>query len=86
MSSVTGVDTGSYQGFALTASDTTVYAPPLAGVYIGASTTNTQNLAITHPDGTVTTYSNVLQGTILPVAASKVMSTNTTATSLVGLR
>jgi hypothetical protein len=86
MSSLSGVDIGSYQGFALTPSDTITYSPPLAGVYIGASTTNTQNVAVTHPDGTVTTYTNVLQGTILPVAAAKVMATNTTATSLVGLR
>lgn len=85
MSSLSGVDTGSYQGLAITASDTTTYSPPLAAIFIGTSTTDSQAVTVTHPDGTVTAYKNLKQGSILPVAAQKVMAAST-ATDLVGLR
>lgn len=74
------------QGVALTPSDTLVFSPPLTGIYIGASTTNSTNIAVTHPNGNVVTYLNVVQGTILPVCASKVMATGTSASNLIGMR
>lgn len=74
------------QGVALTPSDTLVFSPPLTGIYVGTSASNQTNIAVTHPNGNVVTYTNVLQGTILPVCASKVMATNTSATGLIGMR
>lgn len=43
------------------------------------------NVAVALQDGTVVTFTGVLAGTILPIAGSKVMSTNTTATNMVAM-
>lgn len=67
----------------ITPSDATVYTPPLRAVYVG-STGNVAVLAV--GDTVAVTFIGVPTGQYILVQCSKVMSTNTTATSLVGLR
>ncbi len=64
---------------AVTASDSTVVN--FRSLYIGA----TGNVAVTMKNGQVVTFVGVPTGMILPVVVTKVMATNTTATSIVGL-
>lgn len=66
---------------AITKSDSTTYAPLLRGIYVGT----TGDVAVVTAQGTTITFSSVPAGAILPVFASKVMSTNTTASNMVGL-
>lgn len=64
---------------ALTASDTTeINAKAL---YIGGA----GNVAVQTTGGDTVTFVGMLAGTILPVECRKLMSTNTTATNIVGL-
>lgn len=65
---------------AITKSDATTYSPPLDAVYVGVA----GDVAIKDRDGTNVTYTAVAGG-IIPVQASLVMSTGTTASGLVGL-
>ncbi len=66
---------------AITPSDTTVYDPPLYALYIGG----TGAVAVVAAEtGATVTFTAVPTGTILPIQVSKVMSTNTTATNIVG--
>lgn len=68
---------------AVTASDSTEYDPPLRGIYIGGA----GNVAVLPPDNTsAVTLTGVTAGSVYPVMCTKVMSTNTTATNIVGLR
>lgn len=69
---------------AITKSNTTVYEPYLRALYVGV----TGDVTIRAPgqtDAAVVTFVAVPGGTILPVKVDKVMSTGTTATSVVGL-
>lgn len=66
---------------AVTPSDVTVLEVT-QGLYVGVG----GNVALILAGDTVAvTFKNVAQGAIMPVAATKVMSTNTTATDLVAL-
>jgi hypothetical protein len=66
---------------AITKSDSTVYDPPLRGIYVGGN----GDLAITHADSSTAVLVAVSAGTMLPVSnVSKVLSTGTTATNIVG--
>lgn len=65
---------------AITPSDSTAVA--FDAVYVGT----TGNLAVTTGAGTVVTFPSVPAGYILPIRCVKVMSTNTTATNLVGMK
>jgi hypothetical protein len=68
---------------AVTKSDTTVYSPPLNGVWVGG----TGDVAILTPNNpTPVVFSAVPAGTLLPVQALKVMATATTATLLAGFK
>lgn len=63
---------------AVTPSDSTIL--DFQAVYIGGA----GDIAIAAEDtGSAVTFTGVLAGTILPVKGSRIMSTNTTATSLV---
>ena len=66
----------------VTASDSTTYDPPLSFLYVGGA----GNVAITDKDGTTVTWVGLAAGSIIPMRCVKVMSTNTTATSIVGVR
>lgn len=68
---------------AVTKSDTTTYSPPLRGVWVGTG----GDIAIrTASMAAAVTIANVPDGTLLPVKAIQVMSTNTDASDIVGLR
>ena len=66
-------------GAAVTVSDSTVVN--FRALYIGS----TGNVAVTMKSGAVLTFVGVPTGAILPIVVTKVMSTNTTASSIVGL-
>ena len=65
---------------AVTVSDSTVVA--FDAVYVGGI----GNVALRTVRGSTVTFVGVPAGTILPVRCDRVMSTNTTATSLLGLQ
>lgn len=67
---------------AITKSDETVYSPPLDAILVNGA----GNLAVVDLAGNTVTITGVAAGALLPIAATKVMSTNTTATNIVGLR
>lgn len=56
-------------------------AHPVRSLYIGGA----GNIRVTTVNGHDVTFVGVLAGTILPVSVKRVWSTNTTATSIVGL-
>jgi hypothetical protein len=58
-----------------------VPAVPCRGIYVGTS----GNVSIVTPGGNTTVFTNVLGGTILPVAFTKITHVNTTASNLVAL-
>lgn len=65
---------------AVTPSDSTVL-PTTNGIYVGGA----GNVAVTMVGGQVVTFTAPLVGSVLPVRATKVMATNTTATLLIAL-
>lgn len=68
--------------FAITKSDTTVISPPTNYVYVGGA----GDLAVLMANDTVAvTLSAVPAGTLLSIRVQKVMSTNTTATLVIGM-
>lgn len=68
---------------AVTPSDSTVYDPPGRALWVGAL----GNVAVRMAgDQSVITFVGVAAGTLLPIAVDKVMSTNTTASSINLLR
>lgn len=66
---------------AITKSDTTVYAPPLAGFAV----TVAGNVAIVDAYGTTSTLP-VIAGYTYYVRCAQIMSTNTTATGIIGFK
>ena len=68
---------------AITKSDTTVYDPPLKALWVGGAG---DVAVIAADDSAAVTISGVNGGQIIPVSISRVMSTNTTATLMVGWR
>lgn len=69
-----------YEGAAtVTPSDTTVILGK--AIYVGGA----GNVAVTTAAGTVVTFTAPPVGSIIPVAFTKVMATNTTATLLIAL-
>lgn len=68
---------------AVTKSDATVYDPPLRGFYVGGA----GDVAVIAADDTAAvTLTGCLAGVLYPFSVTKVMSTNTTATAIVGVR
>lgn len=67
--------------FAVTPSDSVNFTNGARSLYVGV----TGNVAVVTPAGTVVTFTAVPAGTVLPVEASRVNATGTTATSIVGL-
>ena len=65
---------------AVTPSDSTIYTPPLCGLWIGGA----GNVTVKGRSGNAVTFTNVPAGTILPMVCQAVMATNTTATSITG--
>ena len=67
---------------AITPHDSTNLTYYPRGVYVGGA----GNVAAVDWDGTAVTFVGVQAGTILPIRPRRINSTNTTATSLVGIR
>jgi len=67
--------------FAITPSDTVNFANVVRGIYIGVS----GDVVAVTPAGNVLTFKNAQSGSVLPVRASRINSTLTTATNLIGL-
>ena len=67
----------------VTKSDATEYDPPLRGLYVGVS----GDVAVTFTDDTTVTYVGLVAGVIHPITnIKKILSTGTTATSIVAHR
>lgn len=62
---------------AVTPSDATMFSP--SAIYVGG----TGNVAVVTANGDAATFANVVSGGMLPVQVIKVMSTGTSATSIV---
>lgn len=74
---------GGYDGVAITPSDVTdISNGPVRAIWVGGA----GNVALVTLAGTTITFSGCTAGSVLPVMASRVMASNTTATLLVGLR
>ena len=70
------------QAFAVTKSDTVLFARPTKALYVGGA----GDVAVLLADDTASViFSAVPAGTILPVRVTKVLSTGTTATLILGL-
>ena len=67
--------------FAITKSDTVDFPYLVRGIYVGGA----GNVVAITEGGEAVTFSSVGAGSILPVKARRVNSTNTTATNMVGL-
>lgn len=70
---------------AVTPSDTAVFNPPLNGLYIG-SVGGGATLTIVTPAGNTVAFGAVTAGLVIPVQASQVKNTGTSASSIVGLK
>lgn len=68
-------------GVSVTKSDSTTYSPPLLALYIGSGGALAVRMATSQ---TVVTLSGVATGSLLPLMVDRVMSTNTTASSIIG--
>jgi len=68
-------------GFAVTPSDATDFAVPARSLWVGGA----GNIVVKCIDNSVITLVGVTAGTLIPVRAKRVNSTNTTATNIVGL-
>lgn len=66
---------------AVTPSDSTNLTNAARALYIGGA----GNIVVVTAGGSVITFSNVQSGSILPVRATRVNATNTTATNIVAL-
>lgn len=67
--------------FAITPHDTNDLAQTTRGIYIGGAGA----VAVITQAGTTVTFSGAAAGSVIPVSVSRVLSTGTTATNLVGL-
>ena len=77
-----GLGAPAVNGFAVTPSDSADFAFATRAIYVGGAGTV---VAVLFPSGAVLTFVGATAGSILPVRASRVNSTGTTATSLLGL-
>jgi hypothetical protein len=77
----TGLDAPSMDGFAITPADGSDLTVITRAIYVGGG----GDLTVVMRSGAKLTFSAVPQGTILPVRASRVMATATTATLLIGM-
>lgn len=66
---------------AITPSDSVDLTAPTHGIYVGVG----GNVAVETENGSTATFTSVLAGSIIPVRAIKVLSTNTTATTLLAM-
>lgn len=82
----TELDSPARELFAITPHDSTNFNQAIRGIYVGSGgdiAVVTQDT--TGADRTVVVFKNAVAGSIIPVQATRVNSTSTTATDLVGL-
>lgn len=70
-----------FDAFSITPSDSVDFETPARGIYVGSS----GNISLVTPKGNTVVLVSALVGTIIPVQCTRVNSTNTTASNLVGL-
>lgn len=80
-SSAAGLDGPANDAFAITASDTVDCARVTRGIYVG----QTGDVTLVTRNGTTILFKNVPAGCVLPVRASRIKVTGTTADLFVGL-
>lgn len=76
-----GDASSAYGFFAINKSDTENFANTVVGIYVGGD----GDVVAVNQFGTAVTFVAVPAGTILPIRAIRVNSTNTSATDMVGL-
>ena len=75
------IDAPANDAATITKSDSVNFTKTCRGIYCGVG----GDIAVVTLDGSVVTFVGVLGGTILPIRATRVNSTNTTASSMVAL-
>lgn len=76
-----GIEAPAYDGFAVTPHNSTNFNVAARALYIGGA----GDVVVVMASGAVLTFVGVPAGTLLPVRCTRVNSTNTTATSIIGL-
>jgi len=76
-----GLDSPAIGAAVVTPSDDTDLPKSSRALYIGSS----GNITVTMKDGVDCTFSNVVVGTMLPIRATRVKATGTTATNIVAM-
>jgi hypothetical protein len=71
---------------ALTKSDTTTYADGNGGMFDGLYVGGAGDVAVRTAKGSTVTFSGATAGSTIPIRFDRLMSTNTTATLVLGLR
>ncbi len=81
MSTTSALESGQ-NFFAITAHDSTNFTQgTVRGIYVGVG----GDVVAINENSTAVTFKNTVAGSVLPIKAIRVNSTNTTATNLVGL-
>ena len=80
-SAASGMDSPAIHGFAIVPNDVTELAEVSRALYVGATGAVCARLR----SGSTVTLINVAAGTILPIRATHVLATGTTAQNIVGL-
>jgi hypothetical protein len=79
----TGYSSAPAQGaFAVTPHNTNELAYTTRGIYVGGA----GNIVVVMVNGDEVTFTGVTAGSVLPIRVKQIKSTNTTATSILGLR
>jgi hypothetical protein len=76
-----GLESPAERAFAITGNDSTDLTVFPRAIYVGGA----GNVKVTTIGGDTVTFSGALAGTIIPVRVTRVFSTDTTATNLLGL-
>ena len=76
-----GLESPAERAFAITGNDSTDLTVFPRAIYVGGA----GNVKVTTIGGDTVTFSGALAGTIIPVRVTRVFSTGTTATNLLGL-
>ena len=71
---------------ALTKSDTTTFSAANGGMFDGLYVGGAGDVAVRTANGTTVTFSGATAGSTIPIRFDRLMSTNTTATNILGLR
>jgi hypothetical protein len=76
-----GLESPAERAFAITGNDSADLTVTPRAIYVGGA----GNVKVTTIGGDTVTFSGALAGTIIPVRVTRVFSTGTTATNLLGL-